>query len=239
MSDIKVFLNRVGRRMQKYWFVLLLIPIITAAVSYFVNDNEDQTADPQEAVVKLYVEINLGDFDSLKYNTSTEAVDYIKSTNFLTKVINQYNLEVELVELKDNLIVSPSGENSVVLSYTSQGRENAEKILTPIANTFYKESLSQYNNKMQLVKKSIESLQNQEVAQEDFVEKEEFLYELQEKGIYWEEPVVSEPFGNEESIQATEVQRDPIQNILLGLLVGIILSLFGIFIPEIFRDKVK
>lgn len=235
MSDIKAFLKRVGTRMVRFWLVLLIVPLVTAAVSYFVNQG-NEPVDPKNSMVKAYVEIDLGNFDSVKYNTSTAAVNYIKSTNFVNKVISQKKLEVGLVDLKQNMIVSPSGDNALVISYTSLGAENTEKILKSISETFYEESAEQYAEKLKLIKNSIEKLKDQEVPKEELVEKEEFLYDLQEKELYWEEPIVSQVFSLDETTTKVEAQNSPSYYIIFGLLVGIILSLIGVLTPELFRD---
>ncbi|WP_394186934.1 GumC domain-containing protein [Metabacillus halosaccharovorans] len=235
MSDIKAFLKRVGTRMMRFWLVLIIVPILTATVSYFANQGSEPV-DPKNSMVKAYVEIDLGNFDSIKYNTSTAAVNYIKSTNFINKVIKEKNLDVDLVDLKQNMIVSPSGDNALVISYTSMGAENTEMILNSISDTFYQESSEQYTKKLELVKSSSEKLRNQDVATEEVVEKEEFLYDLQEKELYWEEPIVSQVFSLDELSNKVATQNSPIYYVIFGLLVGIILSLIGVLSPELFRD---
>ncbi|MGM0843753.1 MAG: hypothetical protein ACQEUT_02165 [Bacillota bacterium] len=239
MNELKSLFKSIGYRAKKYIWVVLLIPVLATVLSLF--------AEPQLTVQKksesylATAGIQLGQFGDDQVNNPEQSMYYLKSTNFLAEVAEENGIQTDVEEIKLRLDVIKETNRHITLTYL--GEDNgAKETLEAIVDGFMGLSETRYSERVEVVQTSIEGLQDKQVAPEEEVEKDKFLFQLKSDLTAWNDAQLTEPVqmlgeAEEEVIQAELPTADPVNRAVLGLLVGIMLVLVIIVTPEIFVTK--
>lgn len=231
MSIIKNFLTSVFMRFKKYWLIFVMVPVLTAAISFLTPNFQEDTPSEYTASSEIY----LGKFDSKEFNDPALAIELLRSSTFLNELLKVGQYELDKTELREQLIITKASSNSIRVDVKHEDDKRAQQILDDLVNQFLSKSEQTYEDKLNLINKSIKELTGISKDSEAIVEKQRFLFELENKKNVYVPPsltdnpaIVSEKHENKTS---------PVNRLILGFLIGLIAALLLLLTPEILREK--
>ncbi|WP_144478074.1 hypothetical protein [Cytobacillus oceanisediminis] len=224
MNDL---LKRIINRAKKLAILLLLIPILTAGAAYFM-------ASQIPATYTAKAEIMLGNFENTFRTNPNVMKKYVQSTKFLKKINEDYDLGLDVGQVKPRFSVNALASEGVIeLSYRGTDHENSKDVLNKLVEGILNESTERIEEKKTEIEtrmKTIEAIETQEEA----VKRESDLHDLQ---VDYDN--LQNSFITEEVTVATNNGASPVQRAVLGFLIGIILSSLILLLPILFREEEK
>jgi teichuronic acid biosynthesis protein TuaF len=231
MSIIKNFLSSVFMRFKKYWLIFVMVPILTAAISFLTPNFQEKAPSEYTASSEIF----LGKFDSKEFNDPVLAIELLKSSSFLNELLKNGQYDLDKSELREDLIITKTSSNSIRVDVKHKDEKTSQRLVDDLINQFLITSEQTYEAKLNLVNESIKELKGISKDSEAIVEKQRFLFELENKKKAWVPPsltdtpmIVSEKLDNVIS---------PINRLILGFLIGLIAALLLLLTPEILREK--
>ncbi|SEM65420.1 hypothetical protein SAMN05192533_104237 [Mesobacillus persicus] len=223
---MKEFINRIVGRAKKLVWLLILIPVFTAGIAFIF-------ANKAPSSYQGYSQIILGNFENEYMTNGTFLKDFYTSEGGLESINQKYNLNIDINEVKSSFSIIPSSSKPVELTYSGSSREEVEETLTKLTDAILEETTIKYQTKVNGVEERINSIEEIETDTEP-VTKHYFLYNLSTD---------ETNLRNSELIQEVKVSEittiPPQQRAVLGLLIGLILSVFIVVVPELFREEEK
>jgi teichuronic acid biosynthesis protein TuaF len=212
--------KRILTRFKKLFFILLLLPILLAGLGYFIEMNQETTS-------KATAEIMLGDYGDTKYTEVGAVQTWLKSKRYLKKLKEDYDLSYNTEELagKTNPTLKPG--KVIELSYSTNNKEKAEKVLNELVDAFIKESNKNYEKEKSSLEQTIQVIKSS--SSEDEVFKEDTLYKRQS------ELEKLKPTQINSEVSVDETKNNPIRRAILGFLIGTMFSISILLAPEVFR----
>ncbi|MCF6410136.1 hypothetical protein [Pseudalkalibacillus salsuginis] len=206
---MREMIDRTKVRIKKQLWLLLLIPILTGAISYYM-------AAKEPAVSTANVEIVLGNFqDSILTNDKLMA-ENLKTEKYLKELTStEEDYSGMAVELKEGKILS--------LTLSGDDEAEVEDRLNLIVDRLLEESRSVFEQKEEMLKKQISDMEEHNPGAESLPPLTDELLNLRETGIHQELVVTTTDGGT--------VKRG-----IFGVIVGLMLAAFLLVLPEIFRD---
>jgi len=169
----------------KYWIlVIVLLPLIFAGYSYFNEKNAPKT-------YAASTQLDIGSFDNTL--TTTNYSKYMLTTQFLQNLIQEENLNISDEALKSELVVTPNDENLLTVKLTGKNEQEVNKQIHAVVDYFLKLRNQEYDNKVKLVKESIDRLDQQEPSSLSAYDTEKLRYDLKEKLLNWHKAQTVEP----------------------------------------------
>jgi teichuronic acid biosynthesis protein TuaF len=231
MSIIKKFLSSVFMRFKKYWLIFVMVPVLTAAISFLTSNFQEKAPSEYTASSEIF----LGKFDSKEFNDPALAIELIKSSAFLNEFFKKGQYDLDKTELREDIIITKAASNSIRINVKHEKKKTSQKVLEDLINHFLDISEQTYEAKLNLLNKSIKELDRIPDDSEAIVEKQRFLYELENKknnlvppGLSESPTIASEKLNNEIS---------SLNRAILGFLVGLIAVLLLLLTPEILKEK--
>ncbi|WNF22636.1 hypothetical protein [Mesobacillus jeotgali] len=231
MSIIKNFLTSVFMRFKKYWLIFVMVPVLTAAISFLTPNFQEKAPSEYTASSEIY----LGKFDSKEYNDPALAIELMRSSKFLNGFLKAGKYDLDKIELREDLIITKTSTNSIRVDVKHEDEKRAQQILDDIINQFLFKSEQAYDAKLTLLNETIQDLNGIPKDSEAIVDKQRFLFELETKKNTWTPPaltdtpeIVSEEIGNTIS---------PVNRLILGFLIGLVAAILLLLTPEILREK--
>jgi teichuronic acid biosynthesis protein TuaF len=210
--------SRILKRLKKLFFILLLIPIILAALGYFIESNQKTTTNATAAIMLGNVNSQEKDF------TDTGTVqELFKSEKYLKELKKEYNLSYNPAELaeKTNPTIKPG--KIIELSYSSNSKEKADTILKELVDAFLLESNKNYESQKKSLEDSIKNPElNDTTDQASLIDLEDKLTKLRPTEIHKE-------------VALDETNNNPVRRAILGFLIGVMFSISILLFPEIIR----
>jgi teichuronic acid biosynthesis protein TuaF len=213
--------HRMKNRIRKLALLLIAIPLLTAAISYYL-----ELKTPVVYTAKS--EIRLGNMENERLTSQSWVDSYIKSSDFLGKVFKDEEISIE--EIKGKLEITQNNKDILQIHYTSNDKEKADHVLTKIVEAFMTESKSLYDRKKNLIEDKIAKTEKLE-SPEESVEKQEFLFDLEMTLINLRETQVLEP------VTVSEGYKNPLKRGIFGLIMGLMVSAFLVIVPELFVNR--
>jgi teichuronic acid biosynthesis protein TuaF len=218
-------LKRILYRARKLAVLLLLIPILAAGIGYVL-------AEKQPASYIAEAEIMLGSYEQDTRNNPALMKKKLTSELFIKKLNENYDLDLDIDELKSRLLVEETVTNKTLkLSFNDQDKKAAEQTLTKFVDGFMLESDEWLENKKKRLETLIEEAENNESEAEPAT-KQEVLSKLYDQYEELEDALVI----NDVTVSASNFVS-PVQRAIFGLLIGIILSTLLLLLPELFREE--
>lgn len=218
-------LKRILYRARKLAVLLLLIPILAAGIGYVL-------AEKQPASYIAEAEIMLGSYEQDTRNNPALMKKKLTSELFIKKLNENYDLDLDIDELKSRLLVEETVTNKTLkLSFNDQDKKAAEQTLTKFVDGFMLESDEWLENKKKRLETLIEEAENNESEAEPAT-KQEVLSKLYDQYEELEDALVI----NDVTVSASNFVS-PVQRAIFGLLIGIILSALLLLLPELFREE--
>ncbi|WP_085522144.1 hypothetical protein [Tuberibacillus sp. Marseille-P3662] len=222
--------NRIWSRLKKYFWFLLLLPLLTGAVSYLLESQ-------QNPVYTASISIGLGDFENDRnYTKQGSAKEIILSTQFLKQLQGNDKTIMPVSDIQSSLSVNGKPRNVIKLSLSSGNSQKVRRTLKAVTSRFVKESEEVYNRRISFLNDTISELKQSTAGPEDSFDKQKFLYELKSKLLDTKKTKIVE------DLTLSKQTGQPKRQATVGFLIGIVLSLLILFVPEILRpekDKYK
>lgn len=227
---MNTLIYRVVSRMRKLLIVLIIIPILTMGISYFMEAKAPTTYTATSTIL-------LGNFQNERL-TSQDWVETSISTGFLEKLKKRTNSNYDVKEIKGRLTFTKVGKSSVKFQYTGESAEEAESTLSDIVEGFLAISNDVYEPKKKLVERLVEQVNNAEGIEDievigDALDSLGDVGQLGLTSVDLDRTEISEP------VEVATSYNAPVKRAVFGLLLGIMLDLFILAIPELFRDYSK
>lgn len=215
-------IKRILIRFKKLFLVLLLLPVLFAGIGYFIGMNQETTSTAK-------AEIMLGDFiDYSPYTDGVAVQMLLKNENFLKQLKEDYKLSYDVTEVanKTNPITKPG--KVIELSYSSESKDKAEKVLQELVDAFLTESNKEtkdngyisFKEKKDRIEGSIE---------EYTVDKEKTLNEYKTELDRLRKTQINT------DVSVDETSNNPLRKAILGFLVGLMFSISLLLFPEVIR----
>lgn len=223
MNNLNYRVRSILLRARKLLWLVILLPIITAAAAYFFAS---QTPVSYQGTAKVM----FGNFENEYLTKPDLMMSYIQSDKFINDAKEKYNIELE--DLKSSLQVQTSSQDkSMTLSMSGSSKDNVEEDLSAYLEALIKISSEVYNAKVNAIENSIKELENTDTEVEEIAKQKE-LHDLKYTLSY-----EMENTQIVDDVTVTESPRvSPVQRAIIGFLAGIILSLFILVIPEVFKE---
>jgi teichuronic acid biosynthesis protein TuaF len=222
---MKDMMKRIMNRAKKFAIFLLLIPILTAGAAYVL-------ASQSPATYTAKAEIMLGNFENTFRTNPNVMKKYVKSTEFINKINEDYGLGLDVGQVKSRFSVTALvAEGALELSYRGTDLQNSEENLNKLVDGILKESterIEQKRKELETRMKTIEAIE----TEEDAVKRESELHDMQ---VDYDN--LQNSFVSEEVTGGTSNVVSPIQRAILGFLIGFIISVFILLLPELFREE--
>ncbi|MDM5200729.1 hypothetical protein QUF79_22160 [Fictibacillus enclensis] len=219
-KEMKEITESIWHRFKKFFILLLLIPILTTVIAYFLASREPGTSQAD-------AKIKLGSAENSTLNTPDSAKEYLLSDEFLRSVKGLSKDEEK--ELKEKLQVVPETDTIITLSLSDENKNKAKSQLKSVVKAFMNESSNQSEKWRTTLDHQIKKVEGTEVSGEGTIKKEEYLFDLKTRMLKIKDPKLLE------KVDTTDTNANPKRKAILGLLVGLILSASLLLLPEIFK----
>jgi teichuronic acid biosynthesis protein TuaF len=211
-------------RLKRFFILLLIIPLITAGVAFFMEMGKETTYTASAP-------FELGNFENEKLTGASIVKKLYQSTRYLELIKEDTDLDYSIEELKNGLNIDAQEDSMIVFKYTSPDKEKAEQIVQGIANYFKEESEDKFNEKLTLLKDFEKKVEKTEAARGYLVEEElEFKLDTEMTLTNIRETKLLEP------VTSVASYKNPLKRAVFGFLVGVMLSLFLLIVPELFKE---
>jgi teichuronic acid biosynthesis protein TuaF len=224
---MKNLASDILKRIKRLWILLIVLPLLTGVISYYLEARE-QTSYTAE------VTISLGNFQNDSYTNLSWVTEHFKHEDLLTKVLSNSNSNLEIDTVMEKLKAETDGNKFVKLSVTSVNEDEAKNILNAVVDGFLAVSKKvweeKYNSTLKSIK-GIESLDSAEISAEGYKD----FDELRQTQIDYENGKTE----ISDSISITPNYINPPKRAIFGVLIGIMLNILIVFLPELFRSDTK
>ncbi|QTC40467.1 hypothetical protein I7V34_14970 [Bacillus sp. V3] len=211
-------------RLKRFFILLLIIPIITAGVAFFMEMGKETTYTASAP-------FELGNFENEKLTGKSTVKDYFQKDTYLEEIKDTTNLDYSIEKIKNGLKIEDGGDHIVVFKHTSANKQESEKIVNAISSYFLEISKSKYEEKLKLLEEFKADVEKTEAARGYLVE-EEFEFkqdtEMTITNIRETKPL--------EDVSSEASYKNPLKRAIFGFLVGAMLSLFLLIVPELFKE---
>ncbi|MGP4078958.1 hypothetical protein ACTWQL_03520 [Pseudalkalibacillus sp. R45] len=202
-------IDRTRVRIKKLLWLLLLLPLLTGAISYYM-------AAQAPVVSTATVEIMLGNFQDSILTNDTLMMEKLKTKRYLQQLTSSNEDFSDMsVELKEGKILT--------LSLTDEDEMKAGERLHMVVASLLDKSEEVYAQKEEMLKKQVEDMEQHNPGAESLPKVTDELLNLRETEIHKEMSVTTTDGG--------VVKRG-----IFGIIVGLMLNAFILAVPEIFRD---
>jgi len=219
---LKKYSKTISERFKKYFWLFLLLPILTAGISYVL-----EYSSPVSHSAKS--EIALGNFE---YDRITEPVtvkDFLTNVAYLRQLDEEYGFSMPVEDIADNLVVGEEPGKLLTLRLDGNDEKLVSDTLSDLTEAFITESDKVKEERTAFFNEKIKRLQELPDNPESMVDKEQFIYELELNLMNMRDTVINKP------VTVSTAAGDPLQRTIFGLLIGIALSVTLLLIPEFLR----
>lgn len=215
-------------RTKKSLFIIIIVPLILAAVGYFVQINTTPRVN-YEANAK----IELGFYDDYKMNEANKVASLLNNYDFLMGLFPDSESE-EIKILKKDLEVMVEGETRLQIKLKGDSDLEARESLQELVAALMSFDKELFDKKYTVLKENVSQLAQEEVNETSKVEKQRFLYEIQNDLLTIYPAQLAEPVSvNEYKTEEFSTKKRTV----LGGLIGITVVFSYIVIPVLFRKE--
>jgi teichuronic acid biosynthesis protein TuaF len=218
---ISIF-NNIAKRARKWMIILIILPFLTGIVAYIQEKNTPQTYTAQTTIA-------LGNFQNEGYTNPKQVAKDLTSTENLKKW--QSNSKYDEGYVKGHLNVLIDDTNYVQVRYIGTSQQEAKETLNDVVDGFLKESNHVYQEKRDILKKASENTSDTQTNNESVAK---------EKNIADFNNILADLEGHDnhlsEEITVSGAYINPMKRGIFGFILGLMLDIILLAIPEIFRD---
>lgn len=221
-------LNRLAARAKKYFLVLLAVPLILGLLGWVVP------AGRAPASYKATATIAVGSYNDTDLNYRSRAATYLTSPPFYQKNMpefwNRYGQN-----LLSRLTVSQIKSPLIQLTFSAPSRGEAADGVNRIAAAFLAADKAQYQLHREVIDQAIAAAQAAKPDTATQIDRLNFIYSMKMKKLEYKPAQLFEaadPAGTSGSSVFTPKKRA-----VLGVMLGVTLSLVWLVLPELVRPK--
>ncbi len=154
--DLRGYINVLLKR-KGIIILIFLIAVITAAlVSYFV------AISPSPPIYQSSIVFSVAQIDDRAVVNITEALEIVRSSVLLDRVIERMGLEISAVQLKSQIEVKNlKGTNFIEISVVDDSPEKAINIVENIVEVFVSQNQGKYQEKTKLIEDRLKTIEEQ------------------------------------------------------------------------------
>lgn len=220
---MKSLVTDILNRIKKLWILLILLPLLTGVVSYYL---EAKVPPSYTAEAK----IELGNFENERL-TDTKMVDeLLESETFVEKVLDRANSDLDPAIVKERVKVAIHSGKVMKFTITGGNKEEVNTMLNDVVDGFLEISNELYGKKDNLLDKKIKAT-NELNSEIDGAQRQQILYDFEMTKINLRNTQLLDP------IKVSESYSSPFKRAVFGILIGIMLNILIIFLPELFRSE--
>ncbi|WP_163099318.1 Wzz/FepE/Etk N-terminal domain-containing protein [Peribacillus alkalitolerans] len=218
------YLRNIGNRARKLLWLIILIPVLTAGLAYFLSAD---TKPVYQANAKLL----LGNFQNDEYTNATYLSKFVPTEYFLNNLKGKYNLDINPETMNSQLKVNDTGDKTVTLTLSGPNQEEAQETLKLITMAILSESTAIYESKVALIRERITETEALKESSEPATA-QQLLYDLKMDNRNIKNTILLEDVES-----APLATLSAINKAILGFLAGIMVSLMILVLPELFREE--
>ncbi|NWQ39479.1 hypothetical protein MLOOGBEN_02055 [Bacillus sp. EB106-08-02-XG196] len=214
-------LNQIAKRAKKLLLLLIIIPLVTGAVSYYLESKKPTTYTATAS-------FNIGNFNNEWLADPAEIEFELKKDKNLKKIKTLTNGEFNFADVKSRLVVTspaPTAKRSLKFQYTGIDKKEVESTLHVISLGYEMIRNEQYLEK---IKNQEESLAILDTIEQDDPEYAQVYFDL--NNINYQETELLE------TGDAVATYNNPLKRALFGIILGIMLNVVILVTPELFRE---
>ncbi|QAR52191.1 hypothetical protein BAE_04980 [Bacillus aerophilus] len=219
---------RIGKRMKKYIVWLVLLPVALAAFGFFFAKGTVEQSSYTAAVT-----LTLGKYDDGVYNNLSEVTSLLKSDAFLNQALRDVK-EEERQDVKNRLILTNQSDTQLQLSFTDADQARALAVVKQVSDTFLKQDKALFTKRQQVIERRLSALEDESVSNDSKVDKERFLYELESTKLGMKQAKIVDPA---QVLDEAGKGMSAKKRALLGLVIGLSISLMFVVLPEVFKES--
>lgn len=208
------------------WFVLL--PVVLAAFGFFFAKGTVEQSSYTAAVT-----LTLGKYDDGVYNNMAEVTSLLKSDAFLNQALRDVK-EEERQDVKNRLILTNQSDTQLQLSFTDADQARALAVVKQVSDTFLKQDKALFTKRQQVIERRLSALEDESVSNDSKVDKERFLYELESTKLGMKQAKIVDPA---QVLDEAGKGMSAKKRALLGLVIGLSISLMFVVLPEVFKES--
>jgi teichuronic acid biosynthesis protein TuaF len=214
-------LNRVALRAKKLLILLIIIPLLTGAISYYLESKKSTTYTASSSV-------NVGNSSNDFKADFSSVEDSIKSKRIIGKIKKSAKAGFNIADVKARLVVTPN-KNIIKFQYSGTDEKEVNNTLTSFSDGFVKMSNKIYDKKYKQLNASL-SRTEKIVSSQEMIKKEDLIASLQSSLDNLSPAYVNDP------VQVIASYSNPLKRGIFGLILGLMLDFVILVLPELFRE---
>ncbi|MBD8070884.1 hypothetical protein [Bacillus sp. PS06] len=210
-------IRRMITRSKRYIIILAVIPLILGLVGWFLPVEKEKPIYIAEAMVSL------GRYDDSDMNDAKK----------VQRMLTHQPLNSDEDEPSNLVIMTPS-EDVITLSISGSSNESTVQRLNEVIEDFLVMDQLRYEQKKAIIEDLIQALKEEVPNEETKIEQQKFLFELQTELFHLKQASILKAVESKviEHVAISSKQRG-----VLGVLVGMTISLMWVVLPEIVRRE--
>ncbi|MGD6778613.1 hypothetical protein ACQCT3_01870 [Sutcliffiella horikoshii] len=221
-------INTLKKRAIKTIPLFIIIPLLLGGLGYFW-----QVEAKPLVTYEAKARIELGYYEDLNLNEADTAKSLLTNHDFLSVLFDDYDNN-DLNSLKRDIEVKTPSDTKLEIRYSGESEEDSRTTLSQIVEGFLEYDLSKYEARMEVLEDNYEELRGEDVDQVSKVDKQRFVYELQNQLLTIYPAQLADPVTVNDH---TEEEFSPIKRAVLGAMVGVTVAFGFLVIPVLFREE--
>jgi teichuronic acid biosynthesis protein TuaF len=213
--------SNIARRAKKLMIILIILPLLAGLVGYVMEKKAPATYTAKAT-------IELGTFQNAGMTNPDKVANMLTYVDNLQKWTKSANSDA----IKSHLTIIENPTSDLVhVEYKGTSLTEAKNTLTLILNGFMDKSNALLNKKKEIVNTAADNLQNINI-QSPYFDQPKDLVELQQSSLEYD----TNPTKIFEKVTASSGYVSPLKRGLFGVIIGLMLDMIILALPEIFRD---
>lgn len=225
MNDsFKQYLSSIGRRAKKLLWLLILLPVLTAGITYLLSASAPSSYEASSTIL-------LGNFQNTRYTSTKYLSDRIPNKDYLTQINKEFNLGINPEKISQSLSVTEGEKkDTIVLSLVGKNTVEIEENLEKVTDGVLRDGTKLFKYKQNLLIEGFERLDAIPPNHPEYATAQKEKVEIGEK----REDIQNSVLLDEVSTSPASF-ISPMKKAILGFLLGLFISFAILVVPEIFR----
>jgi len=225
LDKVKRITTRTLIRAKKILWLLVLLPIVIAVGTFFFSSEQETTYRSSGIIM-------LGNFQNGYYTDPNIMKTLIPSYDFLKSLNENYDYKLDIEELSKTLtVVSTPQDRTLTISLSGTEKEKVEADLDQVLDGVIEESNKVLYRKKEFLEEITKKAKDDSAGSLPPYQTE-LLYKLGTDNLEYQHTRLIKDVTTEASTPIT-----PFQKSILGFLIGLMLNLFILALPEVFREE--
>ncbi|MDF2946813.1 MAG: hypothetical protein K0S51_1492 [Bacillales bacterium] len=219
---ISSLIQSIYKRFRKLFIVLLILPILGAVIGYFTSKSIKPIYTAKTTVIT-------GNFDREKLSSLGYLKGSVSSGNFLNEAMRKNDINESGDVLKNQITILDISPISAQITYSTTNRDY-QKIMNAIIDQYLEKSNEGYNLRKELLSQQIKKIENSDYHPDQEADMQRLTYDLKDR-------IISLSGNETTEISFGQIEISEKKRTILGFLIGTMVSLLILVIPEFFVIK--